>query len=194
MPGADIQIASFASLGQSLGASGKISVFTFTNVNTIDSTKVRLFNAAVGAPSSIVSDYVLISLEQAELFFDAANASTVGNPVANAALLRVYASEILPSGQASQYRIVGEILPTSSRSYRIPLWQFKGKRVSVKIEAPYGNATVVSGLGLLTAGPSVRNLIITGYNGYRPLGPSFISEQGGFLRLSTTQSDLYLGA
>lgn len=188
MPGADTQISSFASLGQSIGTSGKISVFTFTNVNTTDSTKVRLFNSAVGAPSSIVSDYVLISLEQAELFFTAANSSAVGNPVANAALLRVYASEILPSGQPSQYRIVGEILPTSSKGYRIPLWQFKGKRVSVKIEAPYGNATNVSGLGLLNGGPSVTNLVITGYNGYRALGPSFIPEQGGYLRLSTTQS------
>ena len=188
MPGADLQIASFASLGQVQNASGKISVFTFTNVDTTDSTKAKLFNN--GSTSSIVSDYVLMSLEQAELFFTAENASAVGNPVANAALLRVYASEILPSGQASQYRIVGEILPTSSRSYRIPLWQFKGKRVSVKIEAPYANSTNVSGLGFLTGGPSVRNLIITGYNGYRSLGPSFIPEQGGYLRLSTTQSGL----
>lgn len=182
MPGADVQIASFASLGQSQNASGKISVFTFTNVDTMDSTKAKLFNN--GSPSSILSDYVLISLEQAEVFFVAANSSAVGNPVADAALLRVYASEILPSGQASQYRIIGEIIPTYSLGYKIPLWQFKGKRVSVKIEAPYANLTNVSGMGFLTGGPSITNLIITGYNGYRRLGPIFLPDQGGFLGLS----------
>lgn len=157
--------------------SGTVGNWTLSFISSAVPTTPKLYNRT--GESSFVSSYFTAAYSDTVIKFDSGDFSYLpGNGVS----LNIYVSVQSP-GYKSPYALLRQISITTTinsiSTYTVPLYQYVGKSISIKITSPgsYWNSTSSF------AGPSLDNIYVQGTNGgFQNIGPRYFPDQGGYLK------------
>jgi hypothetical protein len=156
---------------------GTVGSWTLTNISSTTPTTPKLYNR--GGESSFVSAYFTAAYADTKIRFETINQSIPTVPSVN---LNIYVS-VRNAGYDTPYSLLRQIAVTGTMNISVPLYQYFGKTISIKVTSPgsfYSSTTSCSG-------PSFDNIYVEGTNGgFQKLGPVYFPDQSGYLRFAST--------